>query len=70
MGIVNTCLDLEIGTGYANHRTLLSLVLAFEPSGVMDSLKAVTSVQNQDQPALVARQLFPAVCMDTLLQLH
>jgi hypothetical protein len=47
-----------------------SLALAFEPSDVMDSLKAVTSELDQDQLALVERQLFPPVYMDILLQLH
>ena len=32
-----------------NERLAASLALAFEPSGVMDSLKAVTSGQDQDQ---------------------
>ena len=53
-----------------NERLAASLALAFEPSGVMDSLKAVTSGQDQDRPTLVERQPFPPGCMDILLQLH
>ena len=53
-----------------NERLVAHLALAFEPSDVMDSLKAVTSGQDQGQPTLLERQLFLPGCMDILLRLH
>ena len=45
----------------------VSLVLGVEPLGAMDSLRAATYAQDQDQLELVVRLLRPVACMDIVL---